>query len=185
MIEKFREHLNGKGIIGIFQDILVPVNGGKSIVLPSDHNIIVIDANVAIAGVLGGYWTNGDFWWAVGTGQSYWDAGLPDENANVNRHILENEIARKQASARYLDPETESISGVPTRVLEIRTIFENDEGNGDLREFSIFTGDADSTPNSGVALNWKAHMKLTKTIDYNLERRLQLWFNINYDLIPV
>lgn len=182
MITKDIEKMAG-AVIGKFQDVLIPIDGGKPIFLPADKNIIVLDINKVIASLMKGDTPAYNFWWAVGTGKDFWDNGLPNENLNVDRHTLETEIARKFCSLRYLDPDTELPTSEITNVLEFKAVFEASEANGFLREFSIFSGDASATPDSGMPINWKAHAKIEKTSLFNLERRLQLWLKVNYDLL--
>lgn len=180
---KFQEQIQ-KGVVGVIKDRLIPVNDPEHpIDLPEDHNIIVWNFNKIIPAILMSTYPAYNFWFAVGTGRSYWDNGLPDENANIERTALENEIARVRCSLRFLDPVTELPVLEPTNVLEMKAIFLNQVGNGELREFAIFSGDATDVVGSGTAINWKPHEKITKTELYNLERRFQLWFLVNYDIL--
>lgn len=106
---------------------------------------------------------NGPLYWAVGEGDSAWDAGAPKLDARITR--LRREIYRKA-----LDPVNEIRYDAETRTLHLEIRFESDEAVGTLREFGIFGGDATGAPNSGYLVNYKTHDKIEKKEGDVLER---------------
>lgn len=122
---------------------------------------------------------------ALGQGYTDWDLSEPTlEDMPYSDTILIDEIDRIQVSngtnVFFLDPDTELPSIIPTRMLQINVLIPFDRGNGDLREFALFGGDATSVQDSGYMINWVAHTKIEKDARTQILREMRLkWLTLD------
>ena len=148
---------------------------GRVEVIKRDHNLVVDSILPLILGVLKrDPIMKGIQYWAVGSGSSSWDSSMPEPS--LSDTSLTAEIGRKAISAsdmKFVDSDFNE-SATPTNIIEVSIVFESSECNGVWREFGLFGGDADTTPNSGIMINKKHHAMLTKTADMVVERKLRL-----------
>ena len=117
-------------------------------------------------------------YWAVGSGESYWDDGTPEPSISATR--LTNEIGRvalANSDIVFLDSNF-NISNTPTNVLQISHTFGANDCNGVWREFGIFGGNATTSANSGIMINKKHHAIITKTEEMMVERVMRFTFNL-------
>ncbi len=113
------------------------------------ENVVVKDAGILLARLMKGPETPspnisepkfGVLALAVGTGYPSWNLQSPPP-ANINQRSLWNEIGRKAIqSADFIDGDG-SISGIPTNVIDLTTIFSESEAVGPLTEMGLIGGD--------------------------------------------
>lgn len=145
------------------------------------HNLVVKSITTLIASLIGGQGVLGDIYWAVGSGDPDWDTNPVDPTLEETQ--LTNEIGRKRiftnTNVEFYD-ETNNHSDDPTNKLHITTIFEEQDCNGDWREFGLFAGESVSIMmNTGTMIDKKHHGVIAKTVDTTVERHLILTFNIS------
>ena len=168
--------LTGGSVIGEFTDTITYKDGSKEV--REGQNIIVNDIGKLIACLFmrkAGY--QGLTYWAIGSGQDEWDN--MDKNAIVTDSRLETEIFRKaipQENIKFLDEYGEPTEEV-TNKISISLTFATNEANGKWREFSIFGGNANTSPNTGLMINHKIHKILTKDDTMTIERQIRFTFN--------
>jgi len=135
---------------------------GQREVLVEDHNIITdvgLELGIGAIGGLG----EGIKKWQFGEGLSSWDTTPPAEDPATT--ALVTPIAPVKAiNVRYWDDVAEDFSVTPTDTLDVRAVFNADDANGDLREFTIW-----GTATEDVMFNYVIHDKIVKTDVYNLE----------------
>lgn len=148
---------------------------GKVVDTIVGHNVVVNSSLNLIAGLVGNLIDN-NLYWAIGSGNESWDDTPVDPQKTEVR--LTNEIGRK----RLTDANIEFYDGVnrpsntPTNRLHISTLFEEDECNGEWREFGIFGGDATAVVGSGILIDKKHHGVVTKDANTTIERHLIITF---------
>lgn len=138
------------------------------------HNIIVDKIFTLMACLLKSPSSASALYWANGIGDASWDATPYEENSGVSS--LVNEIFRKQISASDISFITEAgvVTAGLTNRLQITTLFNYAESNGDLREFALFGYNASATANSGIMINHKVHGRRSKDSEIQLERIIKL-----------
>lgn len=115
---------------------------------------------------------------AIGEGSVTWDTTPPAQP--VSDDMLESEQFRKEiipASFAFIDPsDMETISSVPTRVLQIQVTIERPEANFTHREFGLFGANATSSVDSGMMFNWIVHGAISKDNSMKIVRTIRLIF---------
>lgn len=114
-------------------------------------------------------------WFAVGEGDPSWDLSPPAKDQAQT--TLESELWRSDVDSGtqvfYLDPDTEAISGTPTRMLQFNLVIPFDVV-GDLREFGMFGGNATVAADSGYMVNWISHDLTEKDSTFQILRTLRI-----------
>ncbi len=113
-------------------------------------NVVTLDASILVARLMKSPPTPnlsepdfGAYALAVGTGDGGWDPMNPPTATNTQRSLY-NELGRKQfASTDFIDSEG-SISAIPTKVIDVTTIFAESEAVGPIVEMGILGGDVDT-----------------------------------------
>ena len=115
---------------------------------------------------------------AYGSGQTSWDTTPPTKSYDAV--ALETEFFRQtvsQSNIVYLDPDTDiPTGGTPDSKIEITVTLLSGEGNGTLREFGLFGGNATVTADSGQMVNWISHSRIDKDSSFEIERKIRLEF---------
>jgi phage tail P2-like protein len=161
-----------RGCKGEVVDIFTNKNGTKEVY--KGENIIVDKIFVLVASLIKDPASASSLYWANGTGEESWDT--TEYEPNTGEFKLVTELYRKSISINnivYINVDN-TISPEPTNRLQISTLFDYDESNGDLREFGVFGYNASATANSGMMINHKIHNKRTKTNLQQLQRILRL-----------
>ena len=117
-------------------------------------------------------------YWAVGSGATSWDDGMPSPELEATR--LTAELGRVPISAdeiKFLDADYEE-STTPTNVLQISHTFGEGDCNGAWREFGIFGGNATASLNSGIMINKRHHAVITKTEEMTIERIMRFTLSL-------
>jgi hypothetical protein len=78
----------------------------------------------------------------------------------------------------YLDPDTDLVSGTPTRKIEVTVVLLPGEGTGTLREFGLFGGTATASADSGEMVNWISHSRIDKDAALQIQRKVRIEFQI-------
>lgn len=171
--EEVKRHFKGEVL-----DYFIHEDGTRELVREMDYNIVVENCSVLIAALMKGHaGYAGATYWAVGSGDPLWSNEAPPAPV-VSTSQLENETFRKAIQVGeiiFLDASNNE-SVVPTNKIQITVLFENNEANGELREFAIFGGNASGIANSGLMVNHKIHPLIYKTSALQLERILRLTF---------
>jgi hypothetical protein len=163
-------------VTGEYNDIIHYADGRVED-LGWNNNLVVTNASVLIACLMKretGY--SGLQYWAVGQGLEAWGSTPPDPTLSAVK--LVSEIYRKQISLTdlvFLDA-SGNISGVPTNIVQVDVTFAAGEGTGTWREFGVFGGNATSTADSGININYKTHGPITKSADMSIQRRIKFTF---------
>jgi hypothetical protein len=112
-------------------------------------------------------------WWAVGSGESQWDAGPPPDDAvRRGRTRLYAETGRAAVAPGQIT----FLGGTFTNRLEIISSFTTAEvPAGPLREFGLFAGGT-SAADSGVLVNHRVHPRIDMQQGFTLQRTLRLTF---------
>ena len=135
------------------------------------HNLVVNTALNLIMALLkrqSGY--SGIQYWAVGSGASSWDSGLPSPTAGDTRLTAEiGRVAISPSEIVFLNGNLQ-VSSTPTNIIQITHTFGVNDCNGKWREFGIFGGNATASANSGIMINKRHHSVITKTTDMTIER---------------
>lgn len=116
-------------------------------------------------------------YWAVGTGDSSWNNDAPPSPTVSDTKLL-SETFRKAinpSDITFLDDGNKPTSSI-TNKLQITTTFQENEANGELREFGLFGGNATGTANTGFMVNRKIHPLIYKTSGMRLERIIRIVF---------
>lgn len=166
------------GIIGIFTDTIYH-SDGRVEVREEQHNCIVKNIGKLIACLLKGEkGYSGLKYWAIGSGSDSWNVSNPPEAQPSDTGCV-NEIGRKEilADSIIFVDESNHPSGGVTNSIRVTVVFGEEECNGVWREFSLFGGNATSSPNSGLAINHKTHGVMVKTNTMTVERQIRFIFN--------
>ena len=165
-------HMTGEVIDKIYKKgVLVDTIIGHNLVVNSFVRLVM-----SLIKNQSGY--KGATYWAVGSGSSSWDESLPDPE--INEVKLTSELGRLPIPPEnivFLDEAFEETSS-PTNIVQITLKFNEEDCNGEWREFAIFGGNATSTPNSGLMLNKRHHKVITKTEDMTIERTIRFTLNL-------
>lgn len=125
--------------------------------------------------------TNGFLYLAVGEGSSSWDVTPPVKSRTATQ--LQSEIDRilinQETDIAYLDPDDETVSASPTRMLEFTVLVDYARANGSLREFGLVCGDATSSANTGTLFNWISHNVRVKTASSQLQIKVRIKFKVH------
>lgn len=144
----------------------------------SEYNLVVADILKVLTGLLKSPSTASSLYFANGSGEASWDTA--PYTPSTGEGTLVNEIFRKAVLPEgifYLDG-SDNISAVRTNKLQIETVLDYDEGNGDLREAAIFALDATGIKDSGTMCNHKVHIKRVKDNSKMMRRIFKFTFNI-------
>lgn len=168
-------------ISGTFRDLLLDASGHVLYDSGWGRNAIMSGCRVLLAALIKGDQEAGLKYWAVGEGQSSWDAAPP---AVVDRTRLVSEVARQPIAAaqvqfwntQWQTPGNDMPSAVPSFALDIRVEFKDPIWGKTLREFGLFGGNAAAGPNTGYLINHKVHTPLQVPSGATLQRRLVLTF---------
>lgn len=164
-------------IKGYATDVLIHKNGKREVLWVDHPNIVVANASVVIAALIAGATGYaGAVIWAVGSGNSAWDA-TPVNPANTDS-VLVAEVYRKaipNGSIVFTDVNGNVVAG-PTNNIQIQLTFGATEANFSLREFAIYGGTATTAAGSGLMINHKIHPVISKTNLLSLQRTLRMTF---------
>ena len=158
------------------EDKLIYVDGTEEI--RKYHNVVVNGCSTMIAILFAnksGY--TGLQYWAVGKGDSTWSNDNPPV-PSVTNSKLTSETFRKAITSdciSFIDA-SNNISATPTNRIQVALTFNENEANGELREFGLYTGNATATLNSGIMINQKIHPVIYKTTGMKLARTIRLTF---------
>jgi hypothetical protein len=151
------------------------------------RNVVTKDASILLAMLMkgnGAYIANqslpafGVLGLAVGTGDVAWDPLAPPPGTNAQRSLF-NELGRKRiGSSNFVNPNG-TVSGIPTNVIDLTTVFTESEAVGPLCEMGLIGGDAST--NMGVR-NPVLPANGSYNAAYNLTGRDIL---VNYVTFPV
>ena len=143
------------------------------------HNLVVNTALNLIMALLkrqSGY--SGIQYWAVGSGASSWDSGLPSPTAGDTRLTAEiGRVAIDPSEIVFLNGNLQ-VSSTPTNIIQITHTFGVNDCNGKWREFGIFGGNATSSANSGIMINKRNHEVITKTSEMTVERVMRFTLSL-------
>ena len=159
---------------GEHRDVYIGANNTIIWKTPWQHNVITSGLRPLIAALIKGDDQPTLSFWAVGTGDAAWDQGTPPtDEERKSRTQLYNEVARKpfETITKREDHDNQ---------LEIKAIFTisdiTDSANNQLREFGIFAGGTENTPNSGILINHRLHPRIDLEAGADLVRTLRLIF---------
>ena len=143
------------------------------------HNLVVNTALNLIMALLkrqSGY--SGIQYWAVGSGASSWDSGLPSPTAGDTRLTAEiGRVAISPSEIVFLNGNLQ-VSSTPTNIIQITHTFGVNDCNGKWREFGIFGGNATARANSGIMINKRNHEVITKTSEMTVERVMRFTLSL-------
>lgn len=143
------------------------------------HNLVVNTALNLIMALLkrqSGY--SGIQYWAVGSGASSWDSGLPSPSASDTRLTAEiGRVAIDPSEIVFLNGSLQ-VSSTPTNIIQITHTFGVNDCNGKWREFGIFGGNATASANSGIMINKRNHEVITKTSEMTVERVMRFTLSL-------
>ena len=143
------------------------------------HNLVVNTALNLIMALLkrqSGY--SGIQYWAVGSGASSWDSGLPSPTAGDTRLTAEiGRVAIDPSEIVFLNGSLQ-VSSTPTNIIQITHTFGVNDCNGSWREFGIFGGNATASANSGIMINKRNHEVITKTSEMTVERVMRFTLSL-------
>lgn len=143
------------------------------------HNLVVNTALNLIMALLkrqSGY--SGIQYWAVGSGASSWDSGLPSPTAGDTRLTAEiGRVAIDPSEIVFLNGNLQ-VSSTPTNIIQITHTFGVNDCNGKWREFGIFGGNATASANSGIMINKRNHEVITKTSEMTVERVMRFTLSL-------
>ena len=143
------------------------------------HNLVVNTALNLIMALLkrqSGY--SGIQYWAVGSGASSWDNGLPSPTAGDTRLTAEiGRVAIDPSEIVFLNGNLQ-VSSTPTNIIQITHTFGVNDCNGKWREFGIFGGNATASANSGIMINKRNHEVITKTSEMTVERVMRFTLSL-------
>lgn len=173
---------NNMKVDGIFKDV-IRKNGKVVAETEWKHNLVVQSVTKLIAALVGGKMTSGNLYWAVGSGDASWSADGADVKPTLGETQLTNEIGRKKISDESIEFYTADnkpvAEGEISNRLHITAMFNENECNGDWREFGLFGGDdASVMVNTGIMIDKKHHGLISKTEETTVERHLILTFNL-------
>ena len=131
-------------------------------VTPWQPNLIVDASGLLLSALCKGESGYGGFQYlAVGSGQESWDTeGVPDPSPSQTQ--LVNELARAVVEITFLDESNEPTVTV-TNKLEVAGAFASGVAeSAPWREWGIFGGNATSSPNSGIMVDYATHSAQAK-----------------------
>jgi hypothetical protein len=158
---------------------------GTVVKLPPVHNVIQVAGMGALIGKLtsGKDLTFGLKYIEVGSGNAVWDATPPPPAPSSSETGLLAPISRvlfSGADWAYLVPNTSTVSGSPTRRIQLSVIIATGVGNGNLREVALYGGAlATATLATGDLSSVIRHVVIAKpsgTGDFNLSRTLTIQY---------
>lgn len=157
-------------------DVITHVDG--SVEVREYVNTVVDNCSKLIASLMKGHAGHvGISYWAVGSGAGSWDNNNPPA-PSVTDTKLTTEVFRKAISPSnitFLDDSNQPTATV-TNKLQVKLVFNENEANGELREFGLYGGNATSIKDSGIMINRKTHGLLYKTSGMTLERTINITF---------
>lgn len=157
-------------------DVITHVDG--SVEVREYVNTVVDNCSKLIASLMKGQAGHvGISYWAVGSGAGSWDNNNPPA-PSVTDTKLTSEVFRKAVSPSnitFLDDSNQPTATV-TNKLQVKLVFNENEANGELREFGLYGGNATSIKDSGIMINRKTHGLLYKTSGMTLERTINITF---------
>jgi hypothetical protein len=163
---------------GVHRDRLLGPAGELVVEWPWEHNLIVDSLRRLLAALVKGDPQGAPVrFWAVGTGDPAWDAGIvPSEAARRTRATLFAETARKPVPPGQIT----FVGGTLTNQLEITMQLTTADIPGgpaswSLREFGLFAAGS-AAPGSGLLLNHRIHPRIDMQAGFTLERTLRLTF---------
>jgi len=166
------------GVVRVeWQDTIEYTDGRSTKVSPWRTNQLQNTFSTLVAALLKGDAAHsGLTYFAVGEGLGSWDTIPPTQPKSDT--TLTTEIFRKAlvpaTDIVYLDPSNDMVVAGPTRKIQITVIFTTAEGNGDLREWGMFGGDATATLDSGLMADWVVHGLITKDSSMTITRVVKL-----------
>jgi hypothetical protein len=153
---------------------------GTKKLIEEGHNTVVNNFALLIACLVkgeAGY--GGVTYMALGSGSGSWDNNNPPAPAKTDS-LLTLETYRKAITSDnivYLD-DSGKVSASPTKNIKISVTFLEGEGNGDVREFAIFGGNATSTLNSGIMIDHKTQAYFCKTSKVQYQKIIIIKFAV-------
>lgn len=157
-------------------DTLIYTDGRKEV--RKYHNLVVDNCSKLLASLMlnkSGF--KGISYWAVGSGDKSWNNDeLPSPLVTDTK--LTKETFRKAIPSEniiFLNEHNEPSEEV-TNKIQVSIEFTEEEANGELREFSLWGGDATGTKDSGIMINRKIHPLITKTNGMKLKRVIRITF---------
>lgn len=101
-----------------------------------------------------------------------WYVGNGNKAPTVNDNTLNNIIGSKKVSdIRFIDPDTNAESELPTTAIQISCIFNANECNGNWSEFALAL---DTTNGSCILIDRRVHSPIVKDNEMVIERVLRL-----------
>jgi len=179
---KFRDTLVYKSLNGF--DKIEKRDWQKNQIQDSAVNLIVPQLFGMYTSVLSGF--NPVNYFALGAGNSSWDADPNNVNKPYDQTTLTNEvgitnsrIAIDDSFFTLLDVSTGNALNpqAPSSKIRLNVTIDANEGIGDLREFGLF-GNATSTVDSGIMLNWITHPLIEKDNQLVINREIVLDFTV-------
>jgi len=161
----------------IFDYFIYP--DGKKVLIHHGKNLVVNVARNLMAALMkseAGF--GGITYWAIGSGSSEWSDESPPAPELTDTALLSETYRKAVVPASdivFLDESEEETLDV-TNKIKITVTFSESEGNGSLREFGLFGGDASAVSGSGIMINRKTHGLIYKTSSLQLQRVLILTF---------
>lgn len=157
-------------------DTIINEDGTKEV--RNYYNTVVDDCSKLIAVLMSNQARQkGIAFWAVGTGDSSWaNDNLPVPQ--VTNKKLVNETFRKEVlpeNITFIDADNKPTTAF-TNKLQITMLFKENEALGELREFSLWGGNATPAKDSGIMINHKIHPIIWKTDKMQLQRIIRLTF---------
>lgn len=166
-------------IRGRYRDVLTDSQGRVRWDSGWRPNLVVHQCNLLLAALMKRHrGVRGILYWAVGEGESDWDALCHSPRPDDTRLVAE--IARQALTPDqivYLD-DALAPTETPTSRLEITAEFSGDDVSApqSLREFGLFGGDATAAADSGFMVNHVIHPRIDLSPGDTLSRSLRLMF---------
>lgn len=164
-------------VVGEITDKITHANGRVEVI--TGHNLVVNSfAKLIMALCKNQQGYGGIQYWAVGSGSADWDT-TPVDPTNLETHLVSEigRVAIDPSEITFLDNSYQQ-SDVPTNIIQIKHMFNEDDCNGKWREFGLFGGNATSDANSGIMVNKKHHAVITKTAEMTIERTMRFTINL-------
>lgn len=100
-----------------------------------------------------------------------------------DQNHLENEFERvilSGSDVTFLDDSGNPLNPqIPSARFRLNVRLNAGQGNGDLREFGLFGGEATANLNSGTMFNWITHALIQKDVTLNVDRVIDISLSIN------
>ena len=157
---------------------------GELVEVKEGHNIVVNCCSKLIASLIAGKTSSGALYWAIGSGNSDWDA-LYDANnppaPTEDAVQLVNEIARislNNSNFKFVDESGNEVSDmIPTNRIKCTISVGEEVANGKWREFGLFGGGtASPSSNTGIMIDHVYHNVFNKSNEFSVTRVLTLTF---------